>query len=174
MNRIVISVIVIPLIFVGAIFLFGIRAGEKIDTTFTARMEYSPEYLFDFISDVAQYSTRKKDVESLEVLERTGQRISMWRENYSNGSWREYKLVQQIYPSFFEIEIVNSSSGHLANISYTLKETSGFTEIILNEKGTMSNTFYRGWRRLMGDDSFLESEIKWLRVAIQDELIRRP
>ncbi len=174
MNRTVISVIIIPLLFIGAIFLFGIRAGEKIDTTFTARMEYSPEYLFDFVTDVAQYTTRKKDIEELEVLEYTGQRISTWRENYSGGSWREYQLVQQAYPNFFEIEIINSSSGHLAKISYTFKETGGFTEITLTEKGTMPNTFYRGWRRLMSDDSFLESEIKWLRVAIQDELIRRP
>ncbi len=174
MNRFVLSIITIAIVLGGIVFLFGVRAGEKIDATFFARMEYSPEYLFDFITDVAQYATRKKDIESLEVLERTGQRITMWRENYTNGSWREYQLIQQTYPTFFEFEIINSSDDHLAHISYTLKETDNFTEIVLSEKGTLKNTFRRGLRRLAGDDSFLETEMKWIRVAIQDELIRRP
>lgn len=174
MNRFVLSIITIAAVLGGIAFLFGVRAGATVDTTFYARMEYSPEYLFDFITDVTQYTTRKKDMESLEVLERTGQRISKWRENYTNGSWREYQLVQQTYPTFFEVEIINSSNNHVARISYVLQETNDFTEITLSEKGTIENTFRRGLRRLAGDDSFLEAEIKWLRVAIQDELIRRP
>jgi hypothetical protein len=174
MNRFVLSIITIAAVLAGIVFLFGIRASERVDTTFFARMEYSPEYLFDFITDVSQYPTRKQHMESLEVLERTGQRISMWRENYTNGSWREYQIVQQKYPTFFEVEIINSSDNHLAVISYNLNETNDFTEIVLAEKGTIENTFRRGLRRLSGDDSFLEAEIKWLRVAIQDELINRP
>lgn len=174
MNRFVLSIVTIAAVLAGIVFLFGVRAGEKIDTTFYARMEYSPEYLFDFITDVTQYTVRKNALESLEVLERTGQRISTWRENYIDGSWREYQLVQQTYPNFFEVEIINSSNNHTAHISYTLHETDEFTEIVLSEKGVIENTFRRGLRRLAGDDSFLEAEIKWLRVAIQNELIRRP
>ncbi len=174
MDRFFVSIITIGIVFGALVFLFGIRATENIDASFSARFEYSPEYLFDFISDVSKYPDRKKDIESLEVLKRQGQKIVAWRENYKNGTWLEYDLVRETYPKIFEIELVNSSNDHTALITYSLGETDGFTEIVLTEKGKIENTFRRGLRSLSGDDSFLESQIKWLRVAIQTEQINRP
>ena len=174
MDRFVLSVVTIAIVLTGLVYLFGVRAGENIDATFSANFDYSPEYLFDFISDISKYPERKHDMESLEVLDRQSQKITKWRENYKNGVWREYEIVQQTYPRFFEVELINSSNGHTAVISYSLSEGDGLTAINLSEKGKLESTFRRGLRRLSTDASFLEDEVKWLRVAIQTEQINRP
>lgn len=156
------------------VFLFGIRATPKVDTKFSADLDYTASYIFDFIFDVEKYPERKNNISKFEILERKGQYITHWKETYKSSLWREYKLIASDAPKYFEIELVNSSEKHTAVITYELVEGQKFTELKLTEKGEINHTFRRGMRFLAGDEHFLESEVKWIRVAIHNELINRP
>lgn len=156
------------------VFLFGLRATPKIDTNFSANFDYTAKYLFEFISDVEKYAERKNNISKFEILEKKGQFITHWIEYYKTGLWREYKLIASESPKYFEIEMVDSSEKHYAKISYELIEGKNLTELKLTESGTINHTFRRGMRFIAGDDSFLKSEVKWIRVAIHNELINRP
>lgn len=158
----------------GLIFLFGLRATPQIDTTFSANFDYTAKYIFEFVSNIDKYAERKHNIDKFEILERKGQFITRWKEIYTSGHWREYVLKSIDSPKYFEIELINSSEHHTAVFTFELKETDKFTELVLSEKGEINHTFKRGLRLVSGDNSFLKSEVKWIRVAIHNELINRP
>ncbi len=158
----------------GLVFLFGLRATPQIDTEFSANFDYTARYIYDFVSDIEKFADRKNNLSEFQILEKQGQYITHWKEIYKTGLWREYKLVAMQAPKYFEIELIDSSEKHQAKIVYELSESDRFTELNITEKGSINHTFRRGLRFIAGDDSFLKSEVKWIRVAIHNELINRP
>lgn len=167
-------ILITLIVIVGLTFLFGVRKGPEVSASFSANFEYSSEYLFEFITYIEKYLHRKPGLEKIEVTERQGNLIIEWREVYIGGAWQDIKIIKKIPTQVFEIEIVDSSSGYSGIVKYDLTEKDGFTEILLTESGNIPKRLERGMRFLRGDDSLLEAEIKWLRVAIQKELLNRP
>lgn len=159
---------------VGLVYLFGLRAGPEVNASLTSQFTYTDTYLFDLVTDIEKYPERKKDLQSLEILEREGTSVTRWKEHYNFNDWKEYQLVEKITPTYFAYEIVNSSDGHTAMITYTFETNNKFTSIMTTEVGQVRNLFDRGLRVLIEDESYLKSEIKWLRVAIQTEFLARP
>jgi hypothetical protein len=162
-------------IFVGLTIVFasGLRAGSGVDTEFEVNLAFSQEYIYGLISDIERYPERKNGLKKLEILERKGSNILAWRENYMGGTWKEMRMIEKFSPNYFVYEIYDSSSGHTATISFDLVENSGFTNIKLTEQGNIPGTFMRGLRFLRRDSSYLEAQVKWIRVAINRELIER-
>ncbi len=156
------------------VFFFGLRATPKIDTSIGANFDFTAEYIFNFLTDIEKFPQRKKDLVNVEILDRNGQQITRWKENYNGGLWREYRVLKKIPFYSFEIELVGSSNFHRAVITFTLNEQENYTNVFLTEKGEIDHIFKRGLRFMLGDDSFLKNDLKWLRVAIMDELIKRP
>ncbi len=151
----------------------GIRAGSKIDAELLVRLPYSQDYVYSIFTDIAEYPNRKRNLDNIEVLEMTGSNIVRWRENYSNGSWREYEVIGKRSPVIFDYELYDSSNGHTAEITTTFEQVDEFTEIIMTERGDIQNAFMRGLRFVSGEDSFLRGKSKWLRVSILDEQLSR-
>jgi hypothetical protein len=155
------------------ILAFGVRKGSGIDTDLVFQIDYSRDYVYSILTDIEKYPERKRNLKNIEVLELSGRSIIKWRENYRGGTWREYELISKRTPNIFDYEIYDSSYGHTAEVTMTLEETDDFTIITMTEKGQIMSTFQRGLRAIRGDNSYLKTEGKWLRVAILDEQIER-
>lgn len=173
MLRILSATIVVILILVGIVFVIGLNAGPKVDTEFVVLMDYNSKYLFNFFEDIEKYPYRKNGLETLVVLDKQGQEIVRWRENYENGVWREYQIVGINPDKYLALEILASSDSLKGTIEFYFNEKDKYTEIFSSEKSTIDDVFMRGIRAISGDDSFLEDQIKWLRVAIQQDLIEK-
>jgi hypothetical protein len=173
MLKILSGTFIIIFVLIAVVFASGIRAGSDVETEFEVNLSYSQEYIYDLISEIEKYPERKNDLRELEILEKQGSNIVAWRENYMGGRWKEMRIVEEFSPNYFVYEIYDSSSGHKAVISYDLIEKGGFTNVKLKEVGEIPGSFMRGLRFLRGDNSYLESQVKWIRVAINRELIER-
>lgn len=173
MLRILSGTIIVVVFLVGGVFLFGFRAGPEIDASLFLTMDYGAEYLYGLITDIEGYSNRKKNIVNIEILERKGTVITRWRENYERGVWQEYKILEKYTPEIFSVEMVRSSNSHSGVIKYQLTQKDNLTEILLTEKGRIENPFWRGLHYLAGENSFLEEQAKWLRVAIIQDLLKR-
>lgn len=173
MLKIFSGTIIVILVMTAIVFAAGIRSGSGIDTEFEVNLAFSREYIFSIISEIDRYPERKNELKQLEILERRGSTILAWRENYMGGRWKEMRILEKFDPDYFVYEIYDSSSRHTATISFDLFEEGGFTNIKLREEGNIPGTFMRGLRFLRGDSSYLEAQVKWIRVAINRELIER-
>jgi hypothetical protein len=173
MLKILSGTFIVILVLLAVVFAAGIRTGSTVDTEFEVNLAFSREYIYDLIAEIEKYPERKNGLKKLEILERKGSEIVAWRENYMGGSWKEMRLVEKYNPNYFVYEIYDSSSGHTAVMSFDLSENRGFTSIKLKEQGSIPGTFMRGLRFLRGDNSYLEAQVKWIRVAINRELIER-
>ncbi len=173
MFKILSATVIIVAFLTGGILLFGFRAGPEIKTSLFLTLDYRADYLYDLISNISKYPDRKKDMINLEILEKQGTSIVKWRENYPKGLWREYELIEKKPPKYFSLKLTQSSDTHSGLIEYSLNQKDTLTEVILTETGRIENVFWRGLHYLAGEDSFLEKQAKWLRVAILSELLKR-
>jgi hypothetical protein len=165
------AIVVLTLVLI--VFGAGLNRGPEIETQLDVYLDFSQDYIFNQITDILAYSDRKRDLENLEILERDGNQILRWRENYKMGKWREYELVE-LYPDvYFEYKITDSSYSHSATVSYYLTQGDQFTKIEMKESGRIDSTWQRGLRFISSDKSYLKQEAKWLRVSIQQELLNR-
>jgi hypothetical protein len=155
------------------VFGSGIRKGPEINVEIEVFLGFSQEYIFDIVTEIEMYPERKRGLDNIEILERQGSLIVAWRENYSGGDWKEMRILEKNPSRYFVYEIYDSKTGYTSEIAYWLEEEDAFTKIYISEKGKIENRFRRGLRFLSGDDSFLKKEGKWIRVAIQRELIER-
>jgi hypothetical protein len=173
MIKVLSGTIIVIATLIGIVFSFGVRKGSAVDTNLDVYLSFSREYIYNIVTEVEMYPERKRNLKNIEILEKRGSIIMAWRENYMGGYWRDLRIIEKIYPESFIYEIFDSKSGYTSTISYYLSEEDGFTEISMFEVGNIPTTFNRGLRAISGDDSFLKKEGKWLRVAIQRELIER-
>jgi hypothetical protein len=155
------------------VMVIGLRNGPSVDTKLDFRINFSQDYVFSILTDIEKYPERKKGLKNIEVLETTGNVILKWKENYKNGTWREYEIIRKNEPTIFDYEIYDSSNDHTALITMDFMQNDDFTTVNMTEVGKIDNTFKRGLRGILGDNSYLKSEGKWLRVAILSEQIER-
>ena len=173
MLKILSGTFIVILTITVVIYAVGLRKGPEVQAEIDVRLNFSREYIFDLITNVEMCPERKRNLDTIEILERRGSIIVAWRENYKGGDWRSLRILEKNTPKNFTYEIFESKSGYTSTISYTVVETTDFTNVIIKEDGQIPGTFARGLRGVMTDDSFLDKQAKWLRVAIQRELIER-
>ncbi len=155
------------------VYSVGTRRGPEINATFRFTLPESIDFIFAIYSDVSRFPDRKRNLETVEILEATPTQVFRWKEIYKNGNIKEYELIRFSRPNNFDFIVRNFSNNKESEVTVTFSVVGEATEIIMTESTEINNRFLRGVRFFMGDDWFLRGEAKWLRVAILQDQLRR-
>ncbi len=156
-----------------SIYIIGLRKDSEINAELEVRLPFAKDYVYSIYTDIYNYPNRKRNLENIEVTDKTSNKILSWIENYKNGSRLEYMITSKSEGNYFDYEVYNVITRDTSKITSTFKEDDDFTYIYLEEEGRIENKFKRGIRFLLGDNYSLKKEAKWLRVAIMQEQIDR-
>ncbi len=173
MQKIVLYIFIIAVIFSSVILGIGSRVGPEIDAKLEFVLPESYEYIYDLYTNVLMYIDRKPDIKNIEVFETVPRQVLSWKENYERNYWKEYEVTTYSRPSYFDYSFYDSRYGTKSEITVTFNESGTVTQIIMTEKTKINNLFMRGLTFLMGDNFNLKREAKWLRVAILQDQIKR-
>ena len=127
--RVFSTLIIIAVLGTFLVFLFGVRTGPEVNTKIVSNIDYSPEYIFEFLQDVEKFPERKNGLLNIEVIERRGNAIIEWQENYENGDWQKIRINEKTSPRVFSFDIFESRTGYTATIRHELSSNGTFTEI---------------------------------------------
>ena len=93
MLKILSGTIIIVSTIVFIIVVIGIRSGKEVNAELIVKLPYDRSYVYEIFTDIENYPQNKRGIKTLEILEKDDRQIMKWRENYENGSWREYELI---------------------------------------------------------------------------------
>lgn len=157
--------------------LIFIVAGYTSKEDYTGSIEFTLdsniEFVWQELIDVNNATKRKRDVESVQVIEQYG-KISAWQENLKNGGYRIYRMNEFIPNQKLGIELTESSYGLTGYWTFELHGQNNTTQIVISERSTLTNLTLRGVRTIFGRDYDLLVWLKYIRVGVIQTLLITP
>jgi hypothetical protein len=129
--------------------------------------------LWDVINNVDNYQKNKFGIVSLEKKDYQGDILVSWRENYNFGISKDYQIIRKKDPEILILNIKNNFTGMDSTLTFELTEDEVKTYLKIKEESKLDNIFYRGLKVLSGTDSYINSQIKWIRVGLYNYLITK-
>jgi hypothetical protein len=129
--------------------------------------------LWTVMDDIDNYSKNKKNIVSVDKGEYYGDSVIFWTENYQFGIKKKYEVLRKKSPELLILSIENSLTGMKTKLYFEIKEDERKSYLKIIEESELRNIFWAGLKVLLGRDSFVNSEIKWIRVALYNHLIKK-
>lgn len=171
----ILYILVSILAFTSAIFIVaGYTSKEEYTGSIEFSLDSNIEFVWQELIDVTNAAKRKKDVESVEVIEQYG-KLSAWQENLKNGGYRIYRMNEFIPNQKLSIELTESSYGLTGYWSFELYDQNrSSTRILISERSALTNLPLRGIRTIFGRDYDLLVWLKYIRVGVIQTLLITP
>jgi len=165
----IISIFLILIVFT----VFGLGGISEVSYENTKSASYNDkiENVWKVLTTVESYLEKKNDLEKIEVIDKTFNNISSWRELYKDGTVREYKIVEKNSPKYFVLEMSDSKNKKIGVWEYLLENENSKTKISITEKSENNSIFWRGINTILGRDNYIDSEFKWIRVSLFNNLL---
>lgn len=173
MIRILSLVITIILVGGAGIFLTGYNTSESYSSEINFTVPYSKDLVWQELFRISETPNRKKDVESVEVLEEYG-KLVVWKENLKHGEHRIYRTNKIVEKEYAEIELIESSYGLTGVWIFRLNQAGADTEITIYEESTLTETMRRGYRVIFERDHDLLLWQKYIKVGLVQVLLITP
>ena len=152
-------------------------AGKTVDGDFKYEanviFDVNRVLLWDIINNVDAYKKNKYGVVSIEKKDYQGNTLISWRENYDFGISKDYEVIRRKDPDILVLSVRNNFTGMRSTLSFELSEDENKTYLKVKEESKLNNVLYRGLKVLQGKDSYINSQIKWIRVGLYNYLITR-
>jgi len=129
--------------------------------------------LWDIINDVDAYKKNKYGIVSIEKKAYQGDTLISWRENYNFGVSKDYDVIRRKDPEILILRVKNNFTGMVSVLNFELSEDETKTYLKVREESTLDNVLYRGIKVLPGKDSYINAQIKWIRVGLYNYLINK-
>lgn len=155
------------------IIAFGFYSPSEFTAVETRILDESKEDVWRVLTEITKYPERKNDVINIELLEKEGKYIRVWRENLKFGGYRVYKIKEKEPDSRFVLEITDSRDTKTGIWTYILNENEKQTNVTIKEESQQPNVFWRGLSVIKGRNSLISHEFKWIRVALFQKLLNR-
>jgi len=166
-STLIISLILIVIIIFGV----GYRSDVSYEKTKVALYNDNIENVWKVLTTVDSYTNKKSDLIKIEILDRTFGSISTWREIYKNESIREYKILNKNSPDYFVLEMKDSRNKKDGVWEYFLESENSKTKLTIKEVSENSSILWRGINTILGRDNYIDSEFKWIRVSLFNNLL---
>jgi hypothetical protein len=165
----------------GGIFIILILiiliASKTVDGNFnyetTVIFDVNKELLWDIINDVDAYYQDKYGIINIEKKEYQGNILISWREDYNFGISKDYEILTKKDPEILILKIKNNFTNMVSTVTFKLFEDDNKTYLNVVEESELNNIFYRGLKVLSGKESYVNSQIKWIRVGLYNYLIAK-
>jgi hypothetical protein len=166
------STIIISLILV-AVIIFGVGSISKVsyENTKSASYDDKIENVWKVLTTVESYLEKKNELEKIEILDKTFANISSWREIYKDGTIREYKILRKTSPKYLVLEMSDSKNKKVGVWEYLLENEDTRTKVSIKEKSENNSILWRGINTILGRDNYIDSEFKWIRVSLFNNLL---
>ena len=172
MLRILSLVLTVIIIIGGVILYLGYRTDPKYTESMTFQVSYPVEHAWQELINIKEAPARKKDVESVEIIEEYGKLIA-WQENLKNGGYRIYRMNKRDENRQLILELTESSYELKGIWTFDLRPRSNETEITISEESSLTDIKILGYRVLMGRDHDLLMWQKYIRVGLMESLLKR-
>ena len=165
--RIFYSIIFFVAICVIVIFAIGIVAPEQYEQELSATYDYKIDKVWNILTSVENYPLKKNNLLEIEVLNSSYGRIFEWREIYSDKIMK-YKVLEK-NPYYYRVE-VEEDDFYKGVWEYYLEFTDK-TKLTIVEKSVNTNIWERGVDTILRRNQYINSEFKWIRVSLLNDLI---
>lgn len=139
----------------------------------TVVFDVSSELLWSIIDNVDLYKENKYGILNIEKKDFSGNSVIKWRENYNFDISKDYEIIRKKDYEILVLRVKNNLTKMDSTLTFELSEDESKTYLKIKEESTLNNIFYRGLKVLSGKDSYINSEIKWIRVGLHNYLIKR-
>ena len=173
MKNFVIWISGIVIVLLMAVLIAGQQAGSNFEYQSTVTFDVSQDLLWQIINNVEAYKENKWGVASLDITEYQDSIILAWTENYNFGFKKQFTVLQKKSPQILELQVYDSRINLNGTVKFELIETDSRTFLKVTEKTTVPNILFRGLKVLSGRESFVNAEIKWIRVGLYNYLINK-
>lgn len=152
-------------------------AGKTNEGNFTHEttviFDVSKNLLWDIIDNVDAYNKNKYGIVGLKKKEFQGDNVISWREDYNFGISKDYEVIRKKDNEILVLKVRNNFTKMDTTLTLELSEDESKTYLKIKEESILNNIFYRGLKVLSGKDSYINSEIKWIRVGLYNYLINK-
>lgn len=155
------------------IILMGYRANPSYQQSITFIVSYSTQDVWRELLNIEEVPKRKKDVESVDILEELGTLVA-WRENLKDGGYRIYRMNGRDEEKTLILELTDSSYELKGVWVFYLKPHGNETEVTISEDSTLTDIKRRGYRVIFGREVDLLIWQKYLKVGLFQSLLDRP
>jgi hypothetical protein len=169
--RIFISSIIVVLLFICLFFIVGFIAPTDFQKSKSTLFEDRQSTVWTAILDIEQYINRKKDIQRVEIVERRFGSIRKWIEYYPLNEVLEYEIIRQESPTVFTISVKDEYRKIYREVEYFIEQQTDKTKLTVSEVSRAEDLFWRGVTTLFGRDNFIDKQLKWIRVALFEELL---
>lgn len=135
--------------------------------------DVNKDLLWNIINNVDAYPKNKYGIISLEKKDYQGDILITWRENYNFGISKDYEIIVKKDPESLVLKVKNNFTGMISTLDFSLSEDENKTYLNVKEESEVKNVFYRGIKVLSGKESYINSQIKWIRVGLYNYLITK-
>lgn len=135
--------------------------------------EVNKDLLWNIVNNVDAYQQNKYGIVSIEKKKYQGDTLIAWRENYNFGISKDYEVITRKDPEILVLQIKNNFTGMFSTLSFQLSEDDAKTYLDIKEESQVDSVLYRGIKVLLGKDSYINSQIKWIRVGLYNYLINK-
>lgn len=157
--------------------LIVLFAGKTVEDNFKYEtkvvFDVNKDLLWDIINNVDAYQKDKYGIVSLEKKEYQGDTLIKWRENYNFGISKDYEIFTKKDPENLVFKVVNNFTGMTSTLDFYLSEDENKTYLNIKEESQVKNILYKGLKVLSGKESYVNSQIKWIRVGLYNYLITK-
>jgi hypothetical protein len=155
------------------VLISGRSAGQSFNYETTVPFDVSKKLLWEVIDDIDAYKINKKNIVSIEKKGFDGETIVSWKENYNFNISKNYEVLRKINEELLILKVENSFTKTKTIISFELTEDGTRSYLKTKEETESKNILWNGIRNLLGKDSYINSEIKWIRVGLYNLLINK-
>lgn len=160
-------------VFLLVVLVAGRSGGPSFVYETRVIFDVNKDLLWNILNNVDAYTENKYGIVSLEKKEFIGDTVVVWKENYNFGISKDYEILRKKDNEILVVHVKNNFTTMDGTITFELSEDENKTYLHITEETTLDNVFYRGLKVLAGKDSYVNSEIKWLRVGLYNYLINK-
>lgn len=133
-------------------------------------VDYSPQNVWEILTDVENIKQGKNDIESIEIA---GKYLNLyvWYENLEHGGYRKYRHNLKEENKRLIIEMTESSYSVTGTWEFDISEHDNKTLIKITENSTNTSIIGRGFRFFFGRDKETKDWIKFIRVRLFNRLL---
>lgn len=155
------------------VLISGRNAGQFFNYETTVPFDVSKKLLWEVIDNVDGYKINKKNLISIEKKGFDGETLISWKENYNFDISKNYEVLQKIDEELLILKVENNFTNTKTIISFELTENETNSYLKVKEETESKNILWNGIRNLLGKDSYVNGEIKWVRVGLYNLLINK-
>ena len=173
MLRILSLIITVVAVIYVVILVVGYKTPQEYSNSMTFQLDYSVQMVWQELLKIEEIPNRKKDVESIEILEEFG-KLYAWKEHTKSGGYRVYRMNKRDENKTFVVELIESSYGLTGVWTFDLEKNNNYTTVTISETSTLTDIRRRGYRSFTGRDVDSIAWQKYIKTGLLQTLLVTP